>query len=93
MSAKAATELKFNSGLPAHPGNSLAPFAAQAWHFACTLSRRRELRRLAQCDDRVLADIGLTRDDLRHALSQSFWHDPTDVLAGRVGKPGIDATG
>jgi len=30
---------------------------------------RRTLRKLAQFDDYMLSDIGLTRDDLRHGLS------------------------
>ena len=32
----------------------------------------------------MLADIGLTRSDLRDAYSEPLWHDPTDVLARRA---------
>lgn len=45
---------------------------------------RREASALARLDDHMLADIGLTRSDLRDAYSQPLWHDPTDVLAGRA---------
>ena len=40
--------------------------------------------RLAELDDRMLADIGLTRSDLRDAYAEPLWHDPTDVLARRA---------
>jgi hypothetical protein len=32
----------------------------------------------------MLADIGLTRSDLRDAYAEPLWHDPTDVLARRA---------
>ena len=35
-------------------------------------------------DDRMLADIGLTRRDVREAFSEPIWRDPTDLLAERV---------
>jgi len=38
---------------------------------------------LAALDDRMLADIGLTRCDLNDALSEPLWRDPTIVLARR----------
>jgi uncharacterized protein YjiS (DUF1127 family) len=41
---------------------------------------RRELARLADFDDRMLADIGLTRSDLRAAYSVPLWKNPTDIL-------------
>jgi uncharacterized protein YjiS (DUF1127 family) len=39
---------------------------------------------LAGLDDHMLADIGLTRSDLRDAYSEPLWHDPTDLLASRA---------
>jgi uncharacterized protein YjiS (DUF1127 family) len=45
---------------------------------------RRDARILAHLDDHMLADIGLSRSDLRDAYSQSLWRDPTDVLANRA---------
>jgi hypothetical protein len=46
--------------------------------------------RLAALDDRMLADIGLTRCDLRDAYSEPLWHDPTDVLARRAAERRIN---
>lgn len=39
---------------------------------------------LARLDDRMLADIGLTRSDLRDAYAGPPWQDPTRVLAQRA---------
>jgi len=48
------------------------------------LKNRRDANLLAGMDDRMLADIGLTRSDLRDAYAEPLWRDPTDVLAGRA---------
>ena len=48
------------------------------------LKNRRDANMLAGVDGRMLADIGLTRSDLRDAYAQPMWRDPTDVLAGRA---------
>src|ERR1044072_7105288 len=45
---------------------------------------RRDAAVLAGLDDRMLADIGLTRGDLRDAYSEPVWRDPTAVLVSRV---------
>ncbi len=45
---------------------------------------RRDAAVLAGLDDRMLADIGLTRGDLRDAYSGPVWHDPTAVLVSRA---------
>jgi uncharacterized protein YjiS (DUF1127 family) len=37
--------------------------------------RRRELRRLAEFDDRMPCDIGLSRGDVERALARPFRHD------------------
>ncbi len=50
---------------------------ADAWRH------RRDAVTLAAFDDRMLADIGLTRCDLNDALSEPLWRDPTIVLAHR----------
>jgi uncharacterized protein YjiS (DUF1127 family) len=44
------------------------------------VKNRRELARMADLDDRLLADIGLTRSDLHDAHSAPFIQDPTSVL-------------
>jgi uncharacterized protein YjiS (DUF1127 family) len=44
---------------------------------------RRDAVAIAAFDDRMLADIGLTRCDLNDALSEPLWRDPTIVLAHR----------
>jgi hypothetical protein len=38
---------------------------------------------LASLDERALADMGLTRADVRDAVAQPLWRDPTAVLAQR----------
>ncbi|HEX2655579.1 MAG TPA: DUF1127 domain-containing protein [Xanthobacteraceae bacterium] len=60
-------------------------------HLVCRASKlrkivkhRREALALTQFDDRMLADIGLRRSDLRDALAESFWRDPTTLLVERV---------
>ncbi len=52
--------------------------------FARVLKNRRRARILAGMDDRMLADIGLNRSDLRDAYAQPLWRDPTDMLADRA---------
>ena len=45
---------------------------------------RREANMLAGLDRRMLADIGITRSDLRDAFSEPFWDDPTALLRERA---------
>jgi uncharacterized protein YjiS (DUF1127 family) len=45
---------------------------------------RREANVLAGLDRRMLADIGLTRADVRDAFSEPFWDDPTALLRERA---------
>ncbi len=47
-------------------------------------SHRRVARMLAGLDRHMLADIGITRSDLRDAFSQPFWDDPTALLRERA---------
>ncbi len=48
------------------------------------VKNRHDAMRLAELDDRMLADIGLSRSDLRDAFALPPWRDPGDVLARRV---------
>jgi uncharacterized protein YjiS (DUF1127 family) len=45
---------------------------------------RRDATSLSGMDDRMLADIGLTRGDLRDAYSEPVWRDPTAILVSRA---------
>src|SRR5262245_7202077 len=45
---------------------------------------RRDIQTLAGFDDRMLADIGLTKSDVRDAIAEPLWRDPTTILVGRV---------
>ena len=55
----------------------------RARQFALLVKNRRDATMLAGLDDRMLADIGLTRGDLRDAYSEPVWSDPTAVLVSR----------
>jgi uncharacterized protein YjiS (DUF1127 family) len=54
--------------------------------LAGSFEHRRNAALLARLDDRMLADIGLTRGDLRDALSEPPWRDPTALLVIRAGE-------
>lgn len=45
---------------------------------------RGEAAVLAGLDDRALADMGLTRSDLRDAFAGPLWRDPTNLLRARA---------
>ena len=48
------------------------------------LKNRRDAVTLASLDERMLADIGLTRGDVRDAFSEPVWRDPTTILVSRA---------
>ena len=52
--------------------------------FLERVKNRRDAMRLASLDDRMLADIGLDRGDLRDAFAELPWRDPSDVLVRRA---------
>ncbi len=56
------------------------------WLKALAQARRhrREAKALAGLDRRMLADIGITRSDVRDAFSEPFWEDPTALLRERA---------
>jgi uncharacterized protein YjiS (DUF1127 family) len=43
-----------------------------------------EATTLAKLDRRMLADLGISRADLRDAFSEPFWEDPTALLRERA---------
>src|SRR5471030_395346 len=45
---------------------------------------RRQASQLAGLDRHMLADIGITRADVRDAFSEPFWEDPTALLHERA---------
>jgi uncharacterized protein YjiS (DUF1127 family) len=45
---------------------------------------RRQASQLAGLDRHMLADIGITRADVRDAFSEPFWEDPTALLRERA---------
>lgn len=49
--------------------------------LAVTMTRRKQIEALGGLDDRMLADIGVTRADLAEAARWSLWGDPGERLA------------
>jgi uncharacterized protein YjiS (DUF1127 family) len=47
---------------------------------------RTEVARLVDFDDHMLADIGLSRGDVREALDLPFWNDPGNSLQFRAAR-------
>jgi uncharacterized protein YjiS (DUF1127 family) len=82
----AITQFSKTSTAPIAQG--LAAFAGivvrRVQQFARAFKHRHDAAMLAGLDDRMLADIGLTRGDLRDAFSQPLWQDPTVILTSRV---------
>jgi uncharacterized protein YjiS (DUF1127 family) len=56
----------------------------RARQLALLVKNRRDATMLSGLDDRMLADIGLTRGDLRDAYSEPVWSDPTAILVSRA---------
>ena len=63
---------------------ALAGRTAGLKRLAERVKNRHDAMRLAELDDRMLADIGLNRSDLRDAYAEPPWRDPSDVLARRA---------
>ncbi len=67
---------------------ALASVLALVTHWLKAIARARRNRRdavmLAGVDRRMLADIGITRADVRDAFSEPFWEDPTALLRERA---------
>ena len=67
---------------------ALASLVALVTYWLKELARarrhRREANALAGLDRRMLADIGITRSDVRDAFSEPFWDDPTALHVNGV---------
>lgn len=59
---------------------ALGQFARALTNLVQALKHRREVKHLAEFDDRMLADIGLTRNDVWSALDEPFMRNPSWVL-------------
>ena len=74
--------------LPLGSGSRLLPVFASVNAWLKRLARARRHRRqaaaLVGCDGRMLADLGISRADLRDAFSEPFWEDPTALLRERA---------
>ena len=62
----------------------LSTMTSGAKRFARARRHRRDAAALARLDRRMLADIGISRSDLRDAFSEPFWEDPTALLRERA---------
>jgi uncharacterized protein YjiS (DUF1127 family) len=76
---------------PPTAANTLARIAGLAGTVALRIVNivraylnRRDMQVLAGFDERMLADIGLTRSDVRDAVAEPLWRDPTSVLVSRA---------
>ena len=66
-------------------GRRLRDNPASQYRVSNGYSRNRhDAMRLANLDDRMLADIGLNRSDLRDAFAELPWRDPSEILARRA---------
>ena len=59
---------------------------ARLRQLASAFRHRHDAAILMRFDDRMLADIGLTRRDVREAFDEPVWRDPTELLVERVAR-------
>ena len=82
----AITSLAISNAAPL--GRAIRAIAGRAKRglkrLAERIKNRHDAMRLAELDDRMLADIGLNRSDLRDAYAVPPWQDPSDLLAQRA---------
>lgn len=64
--------------------DALTTLARRVRKLPISLAHRDQLRRLVECDDHRLADIGFTREDINAALAAPFWRDPSEELVRRL---------
>jgi uncharacterized protein YjiS (DUF1127 family) len=63
---------------------ALEPFARPFVDLVKALRHRREIKHLAELDDWMLRDIGLTRSDVSSALAEPLLRNPSWVLVRSV---------
>ena len=56
-----------------HPSGRMRVMSGAAQSVARWLETQRQLRALADLDDHLLRDVGLSREDVERACSVSFW--------------------
>jgi len=65
---------------------AVALVTARLRRLATAFRHRYDTAILMRFDDRMLADIGLTRSDVREAFGEPVWRDPTELLVDRVAR-------
>jgi uncharacterized protein YjiS (DUF1127 family) len=76
-----------HTAVPAAPvgvRSVLLMLVQRLWRIIVAVKRRQVLTRLAELDDHLLADIGITRYDLSAADREPLMRDPTALLAQRA---------
>ena len=76
---RSGTSNKTFSGMSA-----LGSFVRSLSNLTQALKHRREIKHLAEFDERMLKDIGLTRSDVYGALSEPLLRNPSWVLVRSV---------
>jgi len=55
---------------------NMVGYISRLWNTLVLWQNRYTQRRnMMECSDRMLKDMGLTRDDIRREVSGSFWHN------------------
>lgn len=70
-----------SAGLAARLTDIAARFIDNLRMYSKALEGHRAVRRLADLDDRILDDIGLSRGDVEHAIMSPMMSDPRQDLA------------
>jgi len=92
MTSKILTAVPLTSRL-SPIADALTTLARRVRKLPAALAHRDQLQRLAECDDHLLADIGVTREEMKAALSAPFWRDPSEELVRRLSELKTDRRG
>ncbi len=79
-----APDLAFPLTGPGRLRSLLSDLTGWFGRLARARRHRGQAAALAQIDRRMLADLGISRSDLRDAFSEPFWEDPTALLRERA---------